>query len=207
MTTEKQVAANRANALKSTGPRTPEGKETAKMNALRHGLLSREVVMKGEEEADLEELGQRLRLELRPMGEMERILVDRIASSVWRLRRALRVESAVMAQNAADVPTKDYNGRRYPSDDIERRRLRAWIVDDDSEKLVRYETVIERQIYKALRELERLQASRGSEPLRQARAIDAEAAEAQALPAPEGGSEMPEETGSFGESASEKPEK
>lgn len=72
MTSEKRSAANRQNALKSTGPKTPRGKAIAKMNALKHGLLSREVLVAGEEEKDLEGLGQRLRSELRPWANWSR---------------------------------------------------------------------------------------------------------------------------------------
>jgi hypothetical protein len=48
MTTEKQAAANKRNALKSTGPKTPRGKAIAKMNALKHGVLSSQVLIAGE---------------------------------------------------------------------------------------------------------------------------------------------------------------
>ncbi len=47
MTTEAQVAANRLNAQKSTGPRTPEGKGVVSQNAVKHGLLAREGVLRG----------------------------------------------------------------------------------------------------------------------------------------------------------------
>ena len=43
----KQLAANRRNAQKSTGPKTPEGRAVSKMNALKHGILSKEVLVRG----------------------------------------------------------------------------------------------------------------------------------------------------------------
>ena len=52
MTTERQAEANRRNAMKSTGPRTPEGKAVVALNGMKHGLLSRESLVKGENEAD-----------------------------------------------------------------------------------------------------------------------------------------------------------
>jgi hypothetical protein len=64
MTSEKQIQANRRNALKSTGPKTPEGKAAVRHNALRHGLLSRDVLLPGEDKGALIELGERLRDEL-----------------------------------------------------------------------------------------------------------------------------------------------
>jgi hypothetical protein len=61
MTTTKRMAANRRNAQKSTGPKTPEGKAVVRLNAMKHGLLSREVLLPDEDEATLVELGKRLR--------------------------------------------------------------------------------------------------------------------------------------------------
>ena len=67
MTSDKQAQANRRNALKSTGPKTPEGKAAVRYNAMRHGLLSEDVVLlPGEDEAALRELGELLREELQP---------------------------------------------------------------------------------------------------------------------------------------------
>src|SRR5690349_16501479 len=92
MTSEAQIEANRRNAAMSTGPRTPEGKAVAASNALKHGLLSREVRIQGESEADLIEFGKRLRGHLRPYGELELLLADRVVSTAWRLRRVISVE-------------------------------------------------------------------------------------------------------------------
>ena len=72
MTSEKQAQANRRNALKSTGPKTPEGKAAVRHNALGHGLLSRDVLLPGEDEAALMELGEHLRDELQPVGALEK---------------------------------------------------------------------------------------------------------------------------------------
>ena len=73
MTSDKKAEANRRNALKSTGPRTPEGKDAVRLNALRHGILSREILLPGEDEDALRELGERLRNELQPVGELENL--------------------------------------------------------------------------------------------------------------------------------------
>lgn len=86
MTSDKQARANRQNALKSTGPKTPEGKDAVRRNALRHGLLSREVLLHGEDEVTFKELSESLRAELQPAGELENLLVDRIIAAHWRLR-------------------------------------------------------------------------------------------------------------------------
>jgi hypothetical protein len=91
MPSAKKTQTNRQNALKSTGPKTPEGKAAVRLNAVRHGLLSREVLLPGEDEGALRELNERLRDELQPVGEMESLLVDRIVTAYWRLRRLGRV--------------------------------------------------------------------------------------------------------------------
>jgi hypothetical protein len=97
MTSDKQIDANRQNALRSTGPKTPEGKDAVRLNALKHGLLSKETLLPGEDEEALRELGERLRDELQPVGELENLLVDRIISSYWRLSRLGRVEAGIFA--------------------------------------------------------------------------------------------------------------
>src|SRR5215212_4174795 len=97
MTSDKQAKANRRNALKSTGPKTPEGKTVVRHNALRHGLLSRDVLLPGEDEDALRELGEHVWDELQPVGALESLLVNRIISSTWRLQRLGRVEAGIFA--------------------------------------------------------------------------------------------------------------
>jgi len=96
MTTEQQVAANRENALKSTGPRTEAGKAVAKRNALKYGVYSNDLILRHglirEDPDQFEQLHQSLVDDLNPEGAMESILVEKIAVSLWRLRRVLRAE-------------------------------------------------------------------------------------------------------------------
>jgi len=155
MATKKQLLANRKNAKKSTGPKDTS---LSRLNALKHGILSKEVLLKNEKKKDLEELAKRLRQELAPQGELEIILVDRIISSIWRLKRALKVESALMSYEYEDG-LHDWNGK--PRD--ERLACKDMLVGKDNEMVLRYETTIERQIYRALHELIRLQGARKGE--------------------------------------------
>jgi len=83
MTSERQAEANRQNAKKSTGPRTPTGKAMVALNGMKHGLLSRESLVNGESEADLVAFGKRLRAQLAPVGELELLLVDRVVSTAF----------------------------------------------------------------------------------------------------------------------------
>ncbi len=107
---KKQLEANRKNAQKG-GVKTPEGKEVVKHNALKHGLLAKEVVITVGEDAEcLEEfnalLGD-LKTQLIPEGTLEEMLVEKIAVSYWRLRRAYKYEVGLIRQNL-DTTTNDY---------------------------------------------------------------------------------------------------
>ena len=104
MTTTLQAEANRLNAMKSTGPRTPAGKGAVAHNAMKHGLLSRESLVKGESEADLVDFGKRLRAQLAPVGELELLLADRIVSTGWRLRRLVSVETMLFNKGTYPGP-------------------------------------------------------------------------------------------------------
>jgi hypothetical protein len=95
MTSERQKAANRANALQSTGPKTSEGKAVVRLNALRHGLLTRDVVLPGEDVDAFEDLWNQVRAEHTPVGPTEEFLVDRIVNIMWKLRRLARAETAL----------------------------------------------------------------------------------------------------------------
>lgn len=92
---EKQIAANRANAKKCTGPRTPEGKERSKMNALSHGLTAQTGVLPGEDEQELMDLAESLTRQLKPEGIVQRLIAERIVSLAWKLRRVARAEEVV----------------------------------------------------------------------------------------------------------------
>jgi hypothetical protein len=103
MTTEKQIEANRRNALKSTGPKTPQGKDAVRLNALKHGLLSRESLLPEENEEALRELEELMRNELQPVGVLENLQVERIVSCYWRLRRLGRVEAGIFDSERFEV--------------------------------------------------------------------------------------------------------
>ena len=97
----KQLAANRRNAQDSTGPRTPAGRAVSKMNATKHGILSKQVLVQGsnikESRREFSALHQRFREDLQPVGPLEEMLVDKIVTAHWRQRRALTAESGEIA--------------------------------------------------------------------------------------------------------------
>ena len=97
MTTEKQIAANRENAKKSTGPRTLNGKRKSRRNAVRHGLTAETVIDVIEEAADYEALAAAINADFRPATNFELELIARLISLLWRLRRATAIESGLLA--------------------------------------------------------------------------------------------------------------
>ena len=98
-----KIAANRANAQKSTGPKTPAGRNVSSLNALKHGILSREAMVRGrciqEDDFEFDALHQRLWHDFSPAGALEEMLVDQIVTAHWRLRRALKAEAGEIALN------------------------------------------------------------------------------------------------------------
>ncbi len=173
MATEARVAANRANAQKSTGPRTPEGKETASQNALKHGLFAREGVIRGEDQDEFEIHRERLLAQLNPVGPLEEILADRIVDLSWRLKRAVQDQSEAFAalyerQTAGteEPGTADLligSSQESQSGDWRSRAemISRMILEDFSgnavlERLLRYERRIESSLYRTLTQLRRV---------------------------------------------------
>src|SRR5271163_2552714 len=95
MATKKQIAANRRNAGRSTGPRTVLGKAKSSMNSTRHGLLGQFVLIEGEDPEEFSRFEQGIRADLKPEGTLEESLVDRIVKDSWRLNRHDNIEAAL----------------------------------------------------------------------------------------------------------------
>jgi len=158
MATAAQTIANRSNAQKSTGPRTPEGKETASQNALTHGLFAREGVIRGEDEDEFEMHRERLLGQLNPVGPLEEILADRIVDLSWRLQRAVQDQSEAFAS----LYDRQTAGAKEPQEPAERAAtVGRMILEDFSqnavlERLLRYERRIESSLYRTLNQLRRV---------------------------------------------------
>jgi hypothetical protein len=103
MTSDKKIETNRKNARRSTGPRTDKGKAVSRFNAVKHGLLARQVVARGhwmKESADeFDSLCRELHKSLGPVGPLEEMLVSQIVTASWRLRRARTAEAGEIAVN------------------------------------------------------------------------------------------------------------
>jgi len=174
MSTESQIIANRRNALKSTGPRTSEGKAAVSQNAVKHGLLTRRDVISSESQADFDLYRDQLLDELDPASPMESMLAERIVSLSWRLKRVCRIQNqAIDALNAAHTSNpltkltqslllkgnlSAVGGSSNPAPELALGRL---AIKDFSnarvlERLLMYERRIEHSLYKTILELQRL---------------------------------------------------
>jgi hypothetical protein len=155
-TSQKQVEANQENGKKG-GVKTEEGKAISKYNALKHGLLSKEVLLASEDGKTLIEIGKKLRADLEPQTELELVLVDRITANIWRLKRVMQMEREMMedSQEGSLGDGTSKLGQTLTHYDIAHNDIYG--------KLIRYEGSIEKGIYKALHELQRLQSARNGE--------------------------------------------
>ena len=106
MTSQKQIEANRQNAQQSTGPKTADGKAIAKLNAIKHGILSEAVLItKGDGQERKEAylaFYNGLRDYFQPQGTMEDTLVEQIVVTLWRKRRVLRFELGCLRKQLDD---------------------------------------------------------------------------------------------------------
>jgi hypothetical protein len=105
VTSLKQIEANRRNALKSTGPITPEGKESSRCNAVRHGLTAETVIGSLEDAEDYAAFEAAVIADYEAETAVQRELVLRLASILWRLRRSTAIESALFDAMAGDRPS------------------------------------------------------------------------------------------------------
>src|SRR6516164_4291905 len=95
MTSIKQIEANRRNCLKSTGPKTDAGKRAARCNAVRHGLTAETVIGALEDAEDYKGFEAAITADYDAQSAVERELVLRLASLLWRLRRATIIETGL----------------------------------------------------------------------------------------------------------------
>jgi len=157
-----RLAANRANAQRSTGPRTAAGREASSQNATRHGLLSRQPLLAGEDPADLEALTQKLIEALAPEGGVEEMLVDDIVGLFWRLRRLARVEVALYAVGLPQPVLRALSEAGEASSAV---GIAFAAQASTFAVLTRYETALVHRLRRSLADYERLQAAReGSIP-------------------------------------------
>lgn len=164
MSSQQQIQANRKNAKKSTGPKTPEGKAAASQNALKHGLTATRDVVATESQEDYDAHRQALLEELTPQGPMQSILAERIVSLSWRLRRAGYIQNQAIDVFEERINPDGYRRRRQQEDNekdpnliLGRVALRDFTNERVIDRLQMYETRIENSLYKTIQKLKTLQ--------------------------------------------------
>jgi hypothetical protein len=115
MSTHKQRTANRANAEKSTGPKSEKGKSVSRMNALKHGLTAKTNVIGDEDPEEFEALRADLLAKFQPSSAFGRELVDYLTSTLWSLRRVPKVRNGLIRrrQEHAQDEAKEARDRAY----------------------------------------------------------------------------------------------
>lgn len=124
MSSEKQIFANQANALLSTGPITVKGKKTVSINAIRHGIFTKDLITSSfmkELESEYQEMLANLIDCLSPQDQMESLLVEKIALDFWRLKRVLRFESGSIEKHLEMVSKEFYSCGRENNEKLNER--------------------------------------------------------------------------------------
>jgi hypothetical protein len=114
MTTFRQIEANRRNALKSTGPKTVAGKDQSRCNAVRHGLTAETVIGGLEDAEDYKAFEAAITADYEAQSAVERELVLRLASVLWRLRRATTMETGLFEIQAEQLRGYQQNRQVLP---------------------------------------------------------------------------------------------
>ncbi len=159
MISDKQLDANRRNALLSTGPKTEEGRKRSRMNARRHGLTGQVTTMTEEDRTAHDQFSKALMKSLAPDGAMEIQLAQRIATDSWRLNRISAIEDNLFA-----LGLQENGGQFCPEhEQIDSALATAHVFTLESKNLqllTLYEQRINRSLQKNLAILQALQASR-----------------------------------------------
>ena len=173
MTSLRQIESNRRNSQRSTGPKTQSGKARSSQNAVRHGLTAETVIGPLEDPADYQAFEQAVTTAYDAETAVERELVLRLASLLWRLRRATSVETGLLEiqatapdpalpklpGEACEVIEIFQSGRDSSGRQLARCFLRLADLDNGIfERLGRYEAALWRQVRQTIFTLQHLQS-------------------------------------------------
>jgi hypothetical protein len=168
---QRQLAANRANAQKSTGPRTEQGREKVAQNAVKHGLCGNFQVLSCEDQQQYDDFFERFLQAEKPADDVERELVAKMARHTWLSERAMRFQEGCFLVQP-----------RTPED--QQQNTAGISVRTDLEMYIRYQAAQDRAYARASAELakrrnERAKIENGfvSQIRREAREIRAQAEE------------------------------
>jgi hypothetical protein len=157
----KQLAANRANAQKSTGPKTEEGKKRSSLNALRHGLTGQVSLMTDDDRAAHDAFSKGIIDDLKPVGAMELQLTQRIATDSWRINRLAAFEDNIFCMwHDTNLPSHS----NHPQIDTACSQTQTYLQkSDELNRLSLYEQRLNRSIQKNMALLKQLQKERKAE--------------------------------------------
>jgi hypothetical protein len=175
MTSYRQIEANRGNALKSSGPKTEAGKQVSRCNAVRHGLTAETVIVALEDAEDYKSFEAAVAADYDAQSTVERELVLRLASLLWRLRRATTMETGLFEIHAGDLNLRVLTQSQNGSSPAAKSELNGWTKSGSSaieyarcflelanlpnlalDRLSRYEATLWRQARRTLYALEML---------------------------------------------------
>jgi hypothetical protein len=156
---ERRLAANRANAQKSTGPRTPQGKRRSALNATRHGILSQVLHLPEEEMAAYDEFTAPYVASLVPVGQTETELAGACADLQFRLHRLSAAEHNLFALGHEE------HGNRYDTGHPESHAAMTFVETlrcskDPLATLSLYEQRLSRRFLQTLNKLHQMQKER-----------------------------------------------
>ena len=143
MSSPSKIDANRRNARKSTGPKTPSGKAIASMNAVKHGLCSRKPLIPGEDEAEFAQFTSEWVRELQPAGAHQQMLAEQIIMSAWQLRRVPLLEAGLLSQHMRQDGEHPFAMKPEAYQQLSR--------------LDRHQATLQKTIQRAMKELKELQ--------------------------------------------------
>jgi hypothetical protein len=179
---DKQLAANRANASKSTGPRTREGKARAALNARKHRLTAAHVSMlRLEEHGELDNLRADALAHYQPQTSQEIFAVERIAVCQlmmvrgWRLEAGMFIGCVDRVLNNDGSPCFQLHAELYPDSEIHLAQNRNYAMAEGFQRMatqspmwslvIRYQTQVERQYRRAVEDFQRLVRERTPDDL------------------------------------------
>ncbi len=155
-TSEARIKANRENAARSTGPRTPEGKERSRANALKHGLTGEGVVLTPEVAGEVERKTTAFEASFRPDDEAGRVLIRRAAVCAVRMERAVVQETAALSLRVEKARAEaEANGE----DPEEAGNLALFDPSREAGLARKYEAAAERGFFRAIKEFRQLKKS------------------------------------------------
>ena len=107
----KKLKANRRNALKSSGPKTIDGKKLSSLNSLKHGLTAEKFVIIGENIKEIETFRDRMIVSLKPVGVEQEVIAEKIIEIAIRLKRIKNIEAGVFNQEILEHEADEYKSK------------------------------------------------------------------------------------------------